>query len=122
VKNRLASGNRDFLINFTFGDCKLLCEVQVGLRDNSDEKGSSQDHFNHFLYELSRSNFGPLSETTLIIANQVDIGSFFRQEIMPIKREYDRLVFHPQILNNEIKIDGYSKESPECKCLCNNCL
>jgi hypothetical protein len=109
VKNRLASGNRDFLINFTFEGCKLLCEVQVGLRDNSDEKGSYQDHFNHCLYELSRSKFGPLSETTLIIANQVDIGSFFRQEIMPVKREYDRLVFHPQILNNEVKIDGYSK-------------
>lgn len=25
VKNRLDTGNRDFLINFTFGECKLIC-------------------------------------------------------------------------------------------------
>jgi hypothetical protein len=50
IKNRLETGNRDFLINFMFGECKLICEVQVGLKDSSEEKGSYLDHFNHFLY------------------------------------------------------------------------
>jgi hypothetical protein len=61
VKNRLDTGNRDFMVNFTFGKCKLVCEVQVGLKDTADEKGSYQNHYNHFLYELRRSKFGPLS-------------------------------------------------------------
>jgi hypothetical protein len=78
IRNRLATGNRDFLINFMFGECKLVCEVQVGLKDNSDNKGSYLDHFNHFLYELRRSKFGPLCESALIIANQVDIGAYFK--------------------------------------------
>jgi hypothetical protein len=61
IKNRLDTGNRDFLINFVFNDCKLICELQVGIKDRGDEKGTYQDHFNHFLYELRRAKFGCLS-------------------------------------------------------------
>jgi hypothetical protein len=32
VKNRFDTGNRDYLINFVFKGCKLVCEVQVGLK------------------------------------------------------------------------------------------
>jgi hypothetical protein len=38
VKNRLETANRDFLINFAFKDCRLLCELQVGLKETEDTK------------------------------------------------------------------------------------
>lgn len=50
IRNRLATGNRDFLVNFMFGECKLICEVQIGLKDSGEAKGSYLNHFNHFLY------------------------------------------------------------------------
>jgi hypothetical protein len=61
IKNRLLTENRDFLINFIFKDCKLICELQVGIKDKDDEKGTYQDHLNHFLHELIRAKFGCLS-------------------------------------------------------------
>jgi hypothetical protein len=77
--------------------------VQVGLKDNSDEKSIYQDHYNHFLYELQRSKFGPLPECTLIIAYQAEIGAYFQKETKPLKKQKDRLVFVPTILNNMLK-------------------
>jgi hypothetical protein len=77
IKNRLGTGNRDFLINFTFKECKLICEVQVGIKDQGEDKSTFQDHFNHFLYELRRAKFGCLSESAIIIANHIDIGTYF---------------------------------------------
>jgi hypothetical protein len=38
VKNRLETATRDFLINFAFKDCRLLCELQVGLKETEDTK------------------------------------------------------------------------------------
>ena len=71
VKNRFDTGNRDYLINFVFKGCKLVCEVQVGLKETIDEKSTSQQKFCHFLYTLCRSRFGPLSEAALIMDYQL---------------------------------------------------
>jgi hypothetical protein len=96
--------------------------VQVGLKDNSDEKSIYQDHYNHFLYELQRSKFGPLPECTLIIAYQAEIGAYFQKETKPLKKQKDRLVFVPTILNNMLHVEGYEKQNPDFSFLCNNCL
>lgn len=42
-------------------NCAVLCEVQVGFKTKADEKMEFLDHFNHFLYELARSEYGPLA-------------------------------------------------------------
>jgi len=78
IKDRLDTQNEDFLINIKLNNCPLICEVQVGFKSSLDEKAVFLDHFNHFLYELRRSKFGPLCESALIIANQVDIGAYFK--------------------------------------------
>jgi hypothetical protein len=79
VRNRLDTGNRDFLINFIFKECKLHCEVQVGIRNRDDQKGTYLSYFSHFLYELNRTKFGCLTESAIIIANQLDIGTHFKK-------------------------------------------
>lgn len=122
VKNRLDSGNRDFLINFTFDKCRLLCEVQVGLKDSADEKGSFVHHFSHFLYELRRSKYGPLSESTLIINNSIDIGTYFRQKTGARIGLKDILDFSPKFEGQKMTIEGYEKLKANLSFLCNNCL
>jgi hypothetical protein len=126
VKNRLNTGNRDFLINFIFGECKLVCEVQVGLKSASgdqdaEQKSVRQDHFNHFLYELRRSQFGPLSESAMIINYQSDIGVYFKEHTKPGKKT-EMVKFEVEEEEDEIVVKGYSKFDSEATVLCSNCL
>ena len=123
VKNRLDTGNRDFLINFSFTGCNLICELQVGLKDGkSDPKESMRDHFNHFIYELCRSRFGPIPECTLIIHNQTEIGTSPRPHTPPNKFKTNRLAFEPYIKDNQIHIPGYEIQDISKSFFCGNCL
>lgn len=122
VKNRLSTGNRDFLINFTFGSCPLICELQIGLKDSADEKSAYQDHYNHFLYELARSKFGPLSECALIVAYQNDVGAYFKKKTKRVKIKRDRLQLKPESVGGVMKIAGFEQISSDCVFLCSNCL
>ena len=64
VKNKLNESTRDILINLKLKNSFLICEVQLSLGESGDEVN---DHFCHYLYELSRSSFGVLFEC----ANQI---------------------------------------------------
>ena len=59
IKDRLEMGTRDIMINILFMK-KVLCEVQLAVTDEIDEKQKMFDGFNHYLYELRRSNLGPI--------------------------------------------------------------
>lgn len=63
VKNRLKTGNKDFLINLKYKESFLICELQLYMKTKSDndKKQSVLQHFSHFLYELERSRYGALS-------------------------------------------------------------
>jgi hypothetical protein len=59
----------DLLINCKLNKSPLLCEIQLLITNEYiTEKDDKNDHFNHFLYELERSRFGPFSEACMIIS------------------------------------------------------
>lgn len=59
IKNRLEKKDNDVLINLYFMD-RIECELQLSIKTHHSRH---QDHsaFNHFLYEVIRSQLGPLS-------------------------------------------------------------
>lgn len=71
VKNRLDTPMNDILINCSINkkECPIISEIQLIItNENMTEKNIINDHFNHFLYELERSMFGPFSEACMIMA------------------------------------------------------
>lgn len=87
IKNRLDTGNRDFLVNFKLRGCAVLCEVQIGLKaGKADNKAVLLDHYNHFIYELYRSRYGPLAESAIIVSNGTDIATFFEKRLAKVAR------------------------------------
>lgn len=65
IKDRLELGTRDININILFMK-KILCEIQLAVTDQVEEKQKNFDAFNHYLYELKRSNLGPIMESSCI--------------------------------------------------------
>ena len=62
VKNRLETGNRDLLINLMYRDTSLV-EMQLCLNmKKNDKKIGFSNAFSHYIYELKRSKFGPVTE------------------------------------------------------------
>lgn len=60
IKDRLHLGTRDIMINAQINK-GLVCEIQISVTSQSDKKQELLDSYNHFLYELKRSNLGPLT-------------------------------------------------------------
>lgn len=61
IKNRLMSGTNDILMNVLFNK-KVMCEIQLTIQNKSSAFTNCSSTFNHYLYELERSIFGPLTE------------------------------------------------------------
>jgi recombinational DNA repair protein (RecF pathway) len=61
-------GTRDILINTIYCG-KFLCEIQLAITEEVDKKQQAYDAFNHYLYELKRSNLGPIMESACIWAH-----------------------------------------------------
>lgn len=62
VKNRLTQGTHDILINIRFQNL-ILCEIQLAVKKNStNEFLQNSDKFSHYVYELTRTKFGPIAE------------------------------------------------------------
>jgi hypothetical protein len=80
------TGNQDFLVNVKMKDCGVLCEVQVGFKTKEDEKAKFLDHFNHFLYELARSEYGPLAESTMIASNLTLYHEFYEKNMKILRK------------------------------------
>ncbi len=70
IKNRLALGTNDILINVRFCN-SITAEVQLKVNSSSSESNFSSCSFNfsHFIYELERSHFGPITEMCSIWMN-----------------------------------------------------
>lgn len=60
VVNRLKRGTHDVLINVRYRD--VLCEIQLAVTSKNNKFIEFSNTFNHYLYELKRSVFGPLTE------------------------------------------------------------
>jgi hypothetical protein len=59
VINRMKRGTHDILINIRYRD--VLCEIQLGLTYTKNKFIEYSNRFNHYLYELKRSSFGPIT-------------------------------------------------------------
>ena len=60
IKDRLNQGTRDVLINAQIGK-GIICEIQLAVITNIDNKQELLDQYNHFLYELKRAKLGSIS-------------------------------------------------------------
>ena len=69
VKNRLKMGTRDILINILYKD-RFLCEIQLGVKSSTSKFIQNSNMFSHYIYELGRSLFGPVTELCSIWNNE----------------------------------------------------
>lgn len=61
VKNRLKLGTNDILINVLYRE-KYLCEIQLAVKSVTSKFIQCSNLFSHYVYELGRTLFGPLTE------------------------------------------------------------
>lgn len=82
VKNRLKLGTNDVLINVRFNN-SITAEIQLKVKAQKEQTEFSKCSFkfSHFLYEMSRSQFGPISEMCSIWTN-LDRRSKTYQELV----------------------------------------
>lgn len=59
LRNRLELGTKDILINILYKG-KMLVEMQLGIVTARSKFIDFSNKFNHTLYELKRSQFGPI--------------------------------------------------------------
>ena len=57
INNRMFQKDNDILINFFFRN-KIICELQLSIHKEFNRKERLYGDFNHFIYELKRSEFG----------------------------------------------------------------
>lgn len=81
MKNRIDTSNRDFLVNVRLNGTPILCEIQLAIQGAGDRKQEDFNHFNHFLYELSRANYGPIAEAVMINSYLTEFVPFFKKSI-----------------------------------------
>ncbi len=60
VSNRLKRGTHDVVLTVKYRE--VLCEIQLSVTNKIHKLAEYSNAFNHYLYELKRSVFGPLTE------------------------------------------------------------
>lgn len=65
VKNRLKLGTNDILINILYKK-KFLCEIQLAVKSTQSKFIACSNKFTHYIYELGRTLFGPLTELSSV--------------------------------------------------------
>lgn len=65
VKNRLKEGTNDILVNVLFNKT-YLCEIQLAVKSAQSKFIACSNQFNHYVYELGRTLFGPLTELSSV--------------------------------------------------------
>jgi hypothetical protein len=66
IKDKLDDKDNNIIVNYLFMG-KVECELQLSIQElNKKEKHNYT--FSHFLYELTRGMFGPISECSSIIS------------------------------------------------------
>jgi len=61
IKNRLKDSTNDILINVRFNE-EILCEIQLAIKSHASDFIKKSNAFHHYIYELERSQFGPITE------------------------------------------------------------
>lgn len=76
IKDRMFEKNNDILINMFFRG-RTICELQLSIHKEENRKERLYGDFNHFLYELKRSEFGIIAEFASIVAQHDPIVNYF---------------------------------------------
>lgn len=89
IKNRLNKGTNDILINVKFNNM-IICEIQLEVINKSKSKFiQCSNAFSHYIYEMKRSIFGPISELCNIWNNFESRSS-----------QYNTILANPQSKDN----------------------
>ena len=64
IKNKLSESAQNIIINYLFMN-KIQCELQLSIQEMST-KSKNNYLMSHFVYELTRGAFGPISECTIL--------------------------------------------------------
>ena len=66
IKNKLDESANNIMINYLFMD-QVVCELQLSIQES---KGKEKNYhtFSHFVYELTRGKFGPISDCAIMIS------------------------------------------------------
>ena len=82
VKNRLAKGTKDILINgrYTFGDKSCICEIQLGVNSDSGKFIKKSFDYAHFLYEIMRNPFGCIDEMCRVWSKLDERSEWFKEK------------------------------------------
>lgn len=84
VKNRLGKGTKDILLNILFHE-HFLCEIQLAIKVDQSEYILWSDKFNHYIYELQRSTYGPVTEMCSIWNSNDVRSSLLKDERIRVK-------------------------------------
>jgi DNA polymerase elongation subunit (family B) len=76
IKNRMFQKDNDILINLFFRN-RVICELQLSVHKEENKKERLYSDFNHFIYELKRSEFGIIAEFASIVAQHDPIVNYF---------------------------------------------
>ena len=80
VKNKLDMPTKDILINVLYRNI-LVIEVQLAVKTEKTPFSMNLSKFHHFIYELQRADFGPISEMCSIWMNYDIRSSFYLEKI-----------------------------------------
>lgn len=124
VKNRLETSNRDFLVNVKIKGSSLLGEIQLAVSDKSlDDRQGYLDHFNHFLYELSRAKYGPVAEAIVLSSHLTDSVPYFDKALSSTRTKSP--AFNVEVFldtKDEVNIPGWSESENDETYVCSNCI
>ena len=79
VKNRLEKGNRDILINLWYRR-NIIVEIQLKVDEAKHNFITCSNNFNHYLYEIKRAEFGPITELCSIWMNKDHRAKFYEEK------------------------------------------
>lgn len=76
IKNRLDMGTKDVLVNLLYRNTMLI-EVQLAIKSDVSKFIEYSSKFAHYIYELERAEFGPISEMCNIWMKSDNKAKFF---------------------------------------------
>lgn len=66
IKNKLDQPANNIIINYLFMN-KIQCELQLSIQEDN-HKAKNTRLMSHFVYELTRGAFGPISECAIMVS------------------------------------------------------
>ena len=64
-----------------------MIEMQLAIKTGKSQFLDCSSHFNHYIYEMKRSQFGPLSELSNIWVNLDYRGNYYIEKMEELNQE-----------------------------------